>query len=126
VTSASGIQSHVGLVIDTTRSGGLRKGRNDRCVPLPQATLDALREHWLTHRNPNWLFPARADLKNIATATKPISERSVQRVFAQVAQSVGLKKRHRRRFAPLFRNSLLAMARTIRQSSVASKVCCGS
>jgi integrase/recombinase XerD len=69
------------------------KGRNDRCVPLPQATLDALREHWLTHRNPNWLFPARADLKNIATATKPISERSVQRVFAQVAQSLGLKKK---------------------------------
>jgi integrase len=69
------------------------KGRNDRCVPLPRKTLEALREHWLTHRNPKWLFPARADLKNMATATKPISERSVQRAFAQVAQSVGLKKK---------------------------------
>jgi len=69
------------------------KGRNDRCVPLPRKTLEALREYWLTHRNPKWLFPARADLKNVATATKPISERSVQRAFAQVAQSVGLKKK---------------------------------
>ncbi len=69
------------------------KGRNDRCVPMPQATLEGLREYWKTHRNPNWLFPARADLKNMATATKPMSERSVQRAFAQVAQSVGLKKK---------------------------------
>jgi len=69
------------------------KGRNDRCVPLPKATLAALREYWLTHRNPKWLFPARADLKNMDSATKPISERSVQRSFAQVVQSLGIKKR---------------------------------
>jgi integrase len=50
------------------------KGRNDRCVPLPRATLEALRAYWLTHRNSKWLFPGRSDLKNIATATKPISD----------------------------------------------------
>ncbi len=49
------------------------KGRNDRCVPMPQATLDGLREYWKTHHNPNWLFPARADLKNMATATNAIN-----------------------------------------------------
>jgi len=33
------------------------KRRKDRYVPLPDATLDLLREHWRTHRNPLWLFP---------------------------------------------------------------------
>ena len=68
------------------------KGGNDRCVPLPQATLDALRNYWRTHRNPKWLFPARADLKQIATADKPISERSIQRGFAQVVRSLAWKQ----------------------------------
>jgi site-specific recombinase XerD len=69
------------------------KGRNDRCVPLPQATLEALREYWKTHRNPKWLFPSRAALATIAQADKPISERGVQRAFAQVVQSLGFKKK---------------------------------
>jgi integrase/recombinase XerD len=68
------------------------KGHNERCLPLPQATLDALRAYWRTHRNPTWLFPSRADLKSIATATKPISQRSVQRAFAEVVRSLGLKQ----------------------------------
>lgn len=68
------------------------KGHYERAVPLPQATLDALREYWKTHRHPRWLFPARADVKRIASAAKPISERSVQRAFAQVAQQLGLKQ----------------------------------
>ena len=65
------------------------KGCNDRCVPLPQATLEALRNYWRSHRNPKWLFPARANLKQLATADKPISDRSIQRGFAQVVQSLG-------------------------------------
>lgn len=69
------------------------KGQNDRCVPLPQITLAALRQHWETHRHPKWLFPGRADLKSIGQAEKPVSERSVQRAFAQVVQEVGLKKK---------------------------------
>ena len=44
------------------------KGHSQRSVPLPQATLDALREYWKTHRHPQWLFPGRADLKQIAAA----------------------------------------------------------
>lgn len=67
------------------------KGQNDRCVPLPLATLDALRQYWKTHRNPKWLFPGRADLKTIAAAERPISERSVQRVFAKAVQTLGFK-----------------------------------
>lgn len=68
------------------------KGHSQRSVPLPQATLDALREYWRTHRHPKWLFPGRADLKQIAAADKPISERSVQRAFAQLVRSLDLKQ----------------------------------
>ena len=34
------------------------KGAKDRFVPLPARTLALLREYWVTHRNPVWLFPA--------------------------------------------------------------------
>ena len=68
------------------------KGHRQRSVPLPQATLEALRQYWKTHRHPKWLFPGRADLKNIAQAERPISERSVQRAFQQVVRSLGLKQ----------------------------------
>jgi site-specific recombinase XerD len=68
------------------------KGQDERSVPLPQATLDALREYWRRHRHPKWLFPGRGDPKQIASADKPISDRSVQRAFAQVVQTLGLKQ----------------------------------
>jgi integrase len=35
-----------------------RKGRRDRYVPVPGDALTMLREHWRTHRSPQWLFPA--------------------------------------------------------------------
>lgn len=34
------------------------KGSKDRYVPLPQKTLEQLRQLWRTHRNAQWLFPA--------------------------------------------------------------------
>src|SRR6266498_1436442 len=34
------------------------KGNKDRAIPLPPRTLTLLRAHWLTHRNPVWLFPS--------------------------------------------------------------------
>ena len=68
------------------------KGWHDRCVPMPEATLDALGRYWITHRHPKWLFPSRASLAEIATATAPISERSIQRGFANVVRSLGWKQ----------------------------------
>jgi site-specific recombinase XerD len=47
--------------IDTARSlVHIRsaKGNKDRMVPLPSQTLQLLRRYWVTHRNPNLLFPA--------------------------------------------------------------------
>lgn len=34
------------------------KGNKDRYVPLPEPTIEILREFWCTHRSPEWLFPA--------------------------------------------------------------------
>ena len=69
------------------------KGGNQRCVPMPQATLEALREYWATHRHPKWLFPSRAALQWIAQAPGPMSERGVQRAFQKVVQHLGLKRK---------------------------------
>ncbi len=38
------------------------KSSKDRYVPLPQRTLELLREYWVTHHHPVWLSPARAPL----------------------------------------------------------------
>jgi len=35
----------------------LGKGGKDRYVPLPDATLKMLRQHWQTHHNRIWMFP---------------------------------------------------------------------
>jgi integrase/recombinase XerD len=34
------------------------QGARDRYVPLPQRTLELLRQYWKTHRHPLWLLPA--------------------------------------------------------------------
>ncbi|NNJ11574.1 site-specific integrase [Chloroflexales bacterium ZM16-3] len=39
------------------------KGLKDRYIPLPPRTLTLLRQQWVTHRNPVWLFPAGARAK---------------------------------------------------------------
>jgi integrase/recombinase XerD len=69
------------------------KGNKDRAIPLPPRTLALLRAHWVTHRNPTWLFPAaeRAGL-DPRSATTPISDRSVQRAFAAALAASGVTK----------------------------------
>jgi integrase len=70
------------------------KGNKDRFVPLPNATLDALRSFWRLHRNPMLLFPNRqAGLKGAATATTPLDRGGVQIALHKVVAACGLKKR---------------------------------
>ncbi len=70
------------------------KGNRDRFVPLPEATLDALRRFWSTHRHPELLFPNRlGGLKAAQVARSPLDRGGVQKTLRQVAIDCGLKKR---------------------------------
>lgn len=69
------------------------KGRDERIVPLPDSTLQLLRTYWAEHRNGEWLFPSRARRKHLATAARPVSERSLQRGLKCVLQSLGWQDR---------------------------------
>ena len=70
------------------------KGNRDRFVPLPAATLDALRRFWQEHRNPELLFPNRhGGLKGATLATTPLDRGGVQRALRQVALACGIKKK---------------------------------
>jgi integrase/recombinase XerD len=70
------------------------KGNRDRFVPLPDATLDALRRFWQIHRHPELLFPNRhGGLKAAQHAGSPLDRGGVQLTLRQVAKDCGLKKR---------------------------------
>jgi len=70
------------------------KGAKDRYVPLPQRTLQLLRQYWRTHRNPVLLFPAEGrDHIDLAQATQPMSKSSVQDAFHAALKESGNNKR---------------------------------
>lgn len=70
------------------------KGNRDRFVPLPAATLAALRQFWQLHRHPAFLFPNRqGGLKAAHRARSPLDRGGVQTTLRQVALDCGLKKR---------------------------------
>jgi site-specific recombinase XerD len=70
------------------------KGNKDRYVPLPDACLNMLRQHWRTHRNPVWLFPALdRDWLNLRIACKPMSETGLQRAFRAALRECGIHKK---------------------------------
>jgi len=70
------------------------KGAKDRYVPLPQRTLQLLRQYWVTHRNPLLLFPAEGrDHIDLAQATEPMSKSSVQDAFHAALKQSRLNKR---------------------------------
>jgi len=63
------------------------KGGKDRYVPLPSACLKMLRQHWLTHRHPLWLFPSPLEAGN-----QPMSESGLQRAFRAAVKECGIHK----------------------------------
>jgi integrase/recombinase XerD len=71
------------------------KRRKDRYVPVSDATLQLLRDHWRTHRNPLWLFPT-VTRRNLPTpsdpAAGPISDCSLQSAFARAVKRTGIHK----------------------------------
>jgi site-specific recombinase XerD len=72
------------------------KRRKDRYVPLPDATLQLLRDHWRSHRNPRWLFPTstRSGVAPVNDpAVGPISRASLQSAFGRAVKQSGIHKR---------------------------------
>jgi len=72
------------------------KGNKDRYVPLRPRTLTLLRAHWLSHRNPVWLFPAAERAGHDPhSATQPVGDRSVQQAFYAARDAAGITCRPR-------------------------------
>src|SRR5256712_246408 len=70
------------------------KGAKDRYEPLPQRTLELLRDYWKTHRHPGLLFPAEGrNHGKLAQAIEPMSKRSVQQAFRAALKDSRLNKR---------------------------------
>jgi integrase/recombinase XerD len=67
------------------------KGGNDRDVPLPQQTLERLRQYGVTHRHPRLIFPAagRGGI-SLSTATAPMPRSRVQGAFREALTESGI------------------------------------
>jgi site-specific recombinase XerD len=69
------------------------KGNKDRYVPLPQRTLELLRQYWATHRHAKWLFPGKpGQARPLAMAEKPVAASTVNRAFKAALSASGVQK----------------------------------
>ncbi|MFY9608002.1 MAG: site-specific integrase [Blastocatellia bacterium] len=70
------------------------KGGKDRYVPLPERTVELLREYWVTHRNPVWMFPSEGkDHIALKDSTEPMHKSSVQDAFRAALKETRINKR---------------------------------
>lgn len=67
------------------------KGNKDRYVPLPPRTLTLLRQHWVTHRDPVWLFPAPSRANHNADMAT-LEHSTVRRAFYAARDDAGITK----------------------------------
>lgn len=68
------------------------KGRKDRFVTLPNACLLALRKYWVTHRNPDWIFPAGKHPEARHSADRCMDRGGLQNAFKAIVNSCGIRK----------------------------------
>lgn len=105
VIYACGLRANEGLHLQPRNIDGNRKlvhveggkGNKDRYVPLPDSVLDMLRKFWVTHRNPNWLFPAGRFLKVSGKpvgrfAEEPMDLSGMTRAYHDALQASGIHK----------------------------------
>jgi integrase/recombinase XerD len=70
------------------------KGHKDRLVPLPDLTLQGLRELWRRHHHPDLLFPkATGSLQTIQQATTHMDRGGAQKAMKVVVAECGIKKK---------------------------------
>ena len=70
------------------------KGAKDRYVPLPDATLLALRGYWRMHRNPMLLFPnLKGSKKRITEAQTPMDRGAMQTAMKAAVLECGIHKK---------------------------------
>lgn len=71
----------------------LGKNHKDRRVPLPEQTLLQLRQFWVTHRNPVWVFPKRGQGGGVVLdAPSPMTTKWVNMAFKEALQESGIHK----------------------------------
>lgn len=68
------------------------KGRKDRRVTLPSTTLLALRQYWLTHRNPKLLFPSGKTPDERRRAKTPMNRGGCHTSFKMIVSSCKIPK----------------------------------
>ncbi len=70
------------------------KGNKDRLVPMPNKTLQVLRQFWQTRRHPEFIFPNRKrGVKNAHLVDLPLERGGIQVAMKKVIKQMGLKKR---------------------------------
>ncbi len=70
------------------------KGHKDRFVPLPDLTLQGLRELWRKHRHPKLLFPnANGPLHRVKYAKNHMDRGGAQKAMKVVVNECGIKKK---------------------------------
>jgi site-specific recombinase XerD len=72
------------------------KGSRDRIVPIPKHTLPLLREHWKTHRSPDWLFPAptrRGTRHSVANNGGHVTRSSLQSCLRRAVERSPVRKK---------------------------------
>ena len=68
------------------------KSKRDRFVPLPQATLLALRRYWKTHRHPTLIFPGGKPPHIREGKAMVMDKGGVQKTIKLVAKECGISK----------------------------------
>jgi len=69
------------------------KGAKDRLLPLPESTLQVLRNYWKQHRNAKLIFPANGrNRKQAAKSTTPIGPSSIQNCVKRAVKASSIGK----------------------------------